>query len=199
MQELLKQARRNFDEPGHRDFSWLDRTFYLNISRPMWCGRSDALFSLFENKKRLLANGIVVWGHIVQANVLLFERGRANCPASVVFSPDSQKQIGPSELENVAHELFKLKGTTPDESELKELADNLTDEMVRTFGLKVPQSASPQDELYEATTFVTRKHLPNGILSRSFFPLVITPESPYYNFPLPSRFWPKPLVDYWCN
>ena len=194
--ELLGIARKNFGEPGFRNFSWLDRTFYLYISKPVWCTKEDELFATFQHKKQLLADGIVVWAHIVQANSLLFERGNDNCPASVLFAPDVATDIDPREIGSVARTLFQLKGTTPEEPELKELADNITDESVRTFGLAVPDAASPNHKLFEATTFVTRKHLPNGVLTLPFFPLLVAAKAPYYNFPLPSRFWPKKLVDY---
>ncbi len=199
MQNLLEIARRNFGPPGARKFSWFLRTFYLNISTPSWCDSDDDLFATFQNQRLLMSNGIVVWAHIVQANRLLFEAGNDNCPASVVFSPNVSLKIDPNDLGKVAKALFKLKGTSPIESELKEFADNITDERTRTFGLKVPKSISPRVDLYEASTFVTRKHLPNRILTRPFFPLLIAPRAPYYNIPLPSRYWPPQFVDYWCQ
>jgi len=197
MQQLLDIARKNFGDSRTRNFSWRDRTFYLNISKPKWCGKDDDLFATFQNKRRLLSDGVVVWAHIIQANVLLFEPGSDNCPASVIFSPDCRSQVEPEELGRVAHSLFELKGTSPSDSALKELADNITDEMTRTFGLKVPRSVSPNLQLYEATTFVTRKHLPNRVLCLPYFPLLVAAEPPYYNFPLPSKFWPQQLIDFW--
>lgn len=199
MQQILEIARQNFGEPGRRKFSWRDRAFYLNIPKPKWCDRNDDLFASFQNKWKLLSNGVVVWAHIVQANALLFEPGTTNCPASVIFSPDQRRHVEPAELGRVAHSLFELKGTSPSEPALKEFADNITNEMTRTFGLKVPESFSPRLQLYESTTFVTRKHLPNRILSVPFFPLVVASEPPYYNFPLPSRYWPQQFVDFWIE
>jgi hypothetical protein len=197
MQHILEIARKNFGEPGKRNFSWLDKIFYLNISKPSWCTKDDDLFATFRNKRRLLTDGVVVWAHIIQANILLFKPGSDNCPASVIFSPDCRSRVDPEELGRIAHSLFKLKGTTPGDSDLQELADNITNEMKRTFGLKLPRSVSPHFELYEATTFVTRKHLPNRQLSLPFFPLLIAAEPPYYNYPLPSRFWPQSLIEFW--
>jgi len=199
MQTLLEIARRNFGPPGVRSFSWYQKAFYLSISKPSWCDSDDKLFATFQNHRQLLAKGVVVWAHIVQANVLLFQAGRENCPASVVFSPNPALQVEPGDLGKVAHALYELKGTSPTEAELKEFADNITDEVTRTFGLRVPKCVSPHMELYQASTFVTRKHLPNRILSLPFFPLLVAPRPPYYNIPLPSRFWPQPLVDHWCR
>ncbi|MBL8889841.1 MAG: hypothetical protein JNL67_07660 [Planctomycetaceae bacterium] len=197
MQHLLETARRNFGPPGTRKFSWLDKMFYLHIPTPSWCDSNDDLFAVFQNQQQLLENGVVVWAHIIQANCLLFEPGKANCPASVVFSPDTTLNLKPSGLGKVAQALFRLKGTAPSQADLKEFADNLTDETTRTFGLKVPSSISPRVDLYEASTFVTRKHLPTRILSLPFFPLLVAPKPPYYNIPLPSKYWPSQLVDSW--
>ncbi|MBT3201534.1 MAG: hypothetical protein HN350_16655 [Phycisphaerales bacterium] len=197
MDELLEIARENFGAPGQRSFSWLDKLFYLNIKKPFWCTQGDDLFAMFREKWQVLNDGIVVWAHIVQANTLLFERGMANCPASVIFTPTPDSVVDPDELGPIARSLFELKNTSPDAPKLAEFADNLTDEMVRTFGLPVPEQISAIPNLFEATTFVTRKHLPNRILSASFFPLVVRSSPPYYNFPLPSRYWPKPLIAFW--
>ena len=197
MQHLLEIARRNIGPPGARRFFWFEKMFYLNIPTPSWCDENDDLFATFQNQQHLMANGIVVWAHIVQANSLLFESGKNNCPASVVFSPDTTLQVEPTDLGRVAKALFKLKGTSPTQADLKEFADNITDETTRTFGLKVPKSVSPRFQLFEASTFVTRKHLPTRILTLPFFPLLVAPQPPYYNVPLPSRYWPKQLVDSW--
>ncbi len=128
--------------------------------------------------------------------MLLFNPGIDNCPASIVFSPDRNSLVDPGTLGQIAHPLYELKGTSPNNPQLKAFADALTDEMTRTFGVQVPQFLSQNYDTYEATTFVTRKHLPNGILSLPFFPIVVMPTAPHYNFPLPSRYWPQRFVDY---
>ena len=197
MNNALLIARENFGMPGQRKIGWLDRFGYLNVPRPSWCTVEDDLYALFENKWKLLKNGIVVWGHLVQANSLLFEPGSDNCPASVIFPNSERSPLAPEQLAPIARAMFDLKNTSGNTVELQEVADSLTDELMRTFGLRVPSQLSHGHEIFEASTFITRKHLPTGVLSIPFFPLVVSPEPPYYNVPLPSRYWPEPLVQLW--
>ena len=186
MQHLLDQARMTFGQPEARKFSTFDMNIYLSIPRPSWCNQSDQLYCMFQVSKQLLTDGVIVWAHIVQANTLLFTPGDHDCPASVVFAPNPQQYVNLGDLERVAQSLFRLKGTSPSDPELKVFADNITNEYTRTFGLKVPEKLCPNVDLYEATTFVSRKHLPNKVLSLPFFPLLVAQQSPYYNFPLPT-------------
>ena len=196
-QEDLIECRKRFGEPGSRRISFPDRICYLNIRKPFWCNTEDDLWHLFKNKWKVIKNGNIVWGHIVQANVLLFKPGTNDCPASVLFSPDPKEVINLSALNYASGCMFNLKNTTPGDEELLQIANTLTDEMSRTFGVKVPQKFCQGFNFYEASTFISRKHLPNGVLSGSVFPLLVSSRSPYYCFPLPSKYWSKNIVDYW--
>lgn len=193
----LVQCRRNFAPPGMRHFSFIDKLIYLNIYKPFWCDRKDDLRWLFKNKWDLLENGNVVWAHLVQANELLFEYGNYSCPASVVFSPSPKDIINLDILAQAAGRVFDLKHTTPTDPVLLKIARALTDEFTRTFGVKLPDAICSEHNLYEATCFISQKHLPNGILSGSVFPVIISQKSPYFCVPLPSRYWTGALVDYW--
>ncbi|MEM7477126.1 MAG: hypothetical protein AAF483_19255 [Planctomycetota bacterium] len=179
--------------------SWFQRRFYLNVKRPSWCKKSDQLYGLFANSKQLLTDGVVVWAHLVQANRQLFEPGEHDCPASVVFAPNPRQVVEIADIGQASKALYQLKGTEPSDPDLKEFAENITDEYVRTFGLKLPDKLFPGAELYEATTFVSRKHLPNGVLTLGFFPLLVAQHSPYYNIPQPSRYWPEELIRLWLE
>ncbi|MEP3479691.1 MAG: hypothetical protein ABJZ55_10620 [Fuerstiella sp.] len=152
---------------------------------------------MFDNKWQVYESGIVVWAHIIQANRLLFEPGKDNCPASVVFAPNWRQHVDVEELGHIAHSLYELKGTVPNEPHLRQLAECLTDERARTFGVRIPPSVSGHLRLVESSTFITRKHLPNRVLTLPFFPIVVASQAPYYNFPLPSRFWPEQFIEFW--
>lgn len=196
-QQDLEECRQQFGAPGRRRFRMREGLCYLNIKRPIWCGKQDELWNLFKHKQQVLCHGEIVWGHIVQANTLLFKPGIANCPASVVFCPDSAVPVNLAALSYAAKCMFDLKNTTPEEAELLEIANTLTDEMTRTFGVQVPKQFCNGFTFYEASTFITRKHLPDGVLRRSIFPLLISSVSPYYCFPLPSKYWSSDLIHYW--
>jgi len=198
LQKLIEECRGKFGGPGKRKFSLLDRWGYMKVPKPKWCTAEDELCQFFKNQRDVFQYGVVVWGHIVQANSLLFEPGDDDCPASIIFCPSPAVQVDSSHLRTVASQLFQLKGTTPTDPELKKFADMLTDEMVRTVGLQVPSQLSRGIPLFEAATFICRKHLPPpSYLTGSMFPLVVSPKKPFYNFPLPARYWPKSLIRSW--
>lgn len=198
-EEDINTCRKLFGAPGERKFGFLERMIYLRINKPAWCNRSDDLFGLFENKWDLINNGNIVWGHIVQANSLLFEEGVDDCPASVIFSPDPKLRPSFDQLSYAATSMFKLKNTTPDDEELRRIAETLTGEIERTFGVSVPKQFCPEYQLYEASTFISRKHLPNKILSKGLFPLLVSQNKPFWCVPLPSNYWPLSLIEYWCE
>ena len=59
-----------------------DRLTYWRVPKPLWLrlSPSDNLTTLFRRMKRLFREGVVVWGHLIQANALLYEDGSDNCP-----------------------------------------------------------------------------------------------------------------------
>jgi len=196
-QDDLNRCREKFGDSGFRKFSIFNRIFYLNIKRPEWCDKSENMWAYFKNTNNVLLHGNIVWGRIVQANSLLFEPGNDDCPASVVFCPNPEVVIPLSILENASEKMYSLKNTTPDNKELLKIANTLTSEVDRTFGIKVPEIFCNEYNILEASTFITRKHLPNKILSASVFPLLVSRSSPYYCFPLPSKYWSNNLIEYW--
>ncbi len=197
-QTEIEICRENFGAPGQREFSFFDKLFYLNVRKPLWCGKKDDLYTFFGKKWEIFQSGIVVWAHLVQANLLLFKPGHDNCPASAVFCPDENAETNIEHLRRVAKQLYELKGTTPQDPKLREIAEMLTDEMIRTSGNQIPEEISGVTPIFESTVFVTRKHLPNPrYLKQSFFPLVVSPNPPFYNFPLPARFWSERLIENW--
>ena len=184
-----------------REFSFMDRWSYLRVGKPLWLWLSpaDPLTILFRNMRTLFQEGTVVWGHIIQANQLMFADGDANCPGEVVYSLADSKAAEPEYLQDVAQALYSLKGTAPSDPELAPIADYLTDEMIRVFGLAVPSALSPSIRCQISTTFFVRKHLPKRRLCSPLIPLVVNPWEPHVAMPLPERYWPEPFVDWWCQ
>src|SRR5262249_16983578 len=155
----------------------------------------DRLHPLFRNASKLFANGVVVWGQIVQANGSLFRDGDNNSPGEIVFSLADGHLVRPHHLQTIASEIFDLKGTTPEEAGLRAIADHLTNERTRVYGLPVPRSLSPRIQCRISTTFFVRKHLPNGRLCSGSLPLVVNPNEPHFAMPLPQKYWPEELVE----
>jgi hypothetical protein len=197
---ILEECRARLG-PAPRRFSWYDRATYLFTPKPQWA-KGDDLETFFTHRAALLREGIVVWGHVVQANSLMYRReegitGGPNCPGEVVYSPDSGSDVSPAELMFVARALFALKGTTQDDAESQSFSDYLANERVRVFGKPVPKSLSPQYPCLVSTVFFEREHLPGDCLRQSFFPLLLSPQEPRVAMPLPARYWPKTFTVTW--
>jgi hypothetical protein len=173
--------------------SW-HRTYPL-IRIPSWA-RADPLRRLWQDSPTLLERGKVVWAHMIQANELLFAPGNDDCPGEIVYDPTGI--MHPGDLSPVAGKLFSLKGTVPSGEDFKEIATYLTDERVRVFGLRVPIGVS-EYPLSISTIFFCRKHLPNGVLSLPYFPILISEACPGSTMVLPSLWWPVELVRLWSG
>lgn len=198
---ILNGCRERFG-PAPRRFGWYDRTTYLHVFRPAWC-KTDDLRVYFENRERLLREGIIVWGHVVQANEKLFRRepdeiwGGHNLPGEVVYCDDPDREISVYDLGNVAHALFALKGKPQDDREKQFLSDHLANELTRVFGVPIPEVLSPEFPCRLSTTYFERDHLPGNCLRRNYFPLLIASAEPRAVMVLPSRYWPASLVALW--
>jgi hypothetical protein len=176
---------------------------YLKIPRPGWVKENyfgdDKLLHFFTGQKKLLTQGMIVWGVLIQANQILYNRGIGNAPGEVVYYRERNINPDVDELVEVSDRIAALKDTSPEDSELKVIADYLTDETVRVFGLPVPRSLSLNLNCAISTVMFSRKHLPNRRLSQSFFPLIVSPEEPHIAMVLPSRYWPDELIEIWNN
>src|SRR5437868_4401050 len=129
MHDPLRKCIDNFGEPPRAVSLW-DRLTYFRVSKPIWLRTNpgDKLMMHFKNLNTLFSEGIVVWGHIIQANSMMWEDGPHNCPGELVYSFDDIDRVDPEYLREVAAELYGLKGTAPSEPDLQPIANYLTDE-----------------------------------------------------------------------
>jgi hypothetical protein len=195
--EWLQICQRNFANIS-KQWRWFERTNYLEIETPGWA-RKDRLQIFFKNQKRLFAEGKLVWAHIVQANTLLFSPGRDGCPALVVYAAIDRPDLDPAILSAIASKVFDLKGTQPTDPNLLKVADCLTDECSRPFGLFLPSSFALNIPCEITTIYVDRKHLPNGYLSKGIFPMIVSDRDPKIATILPSLYWPPATIDWWIE
>lgn len=198
--EMLSECRENFGGTP-RQFPIWDRLNYLRISKPSWLrsNPSDRLNQLVSQSSQVFQDGVLVWGQVVQANQLLFEPGKVNCPALLLYAPDSELQMDPTLLEDVAMRSYELKGTQPREKDRIELAKQLTDETARPMGLQVPRSVCSIGSLVMSCTICVRHHFPKRHLRGNIFPLVRHKNDPSLILPLPGRYWAKRLIEWWEN
>ena len=200
MPNPIVECIENFG-PAPRTLSFWDQLTYLRIGKPLWLRMDsmDDMNVLFRHKRALLKNGRVVWGHVVQANSLMYEDEPDNCPGEIVYSLADSGKATPKYLARLASRLYSLKGTRPTDLASAKIAAHLTDEMTRVYGLKVPIILSPKVRCQISTTFFCRKHLPQRKLCKSILPIIVYPQKPFVALPLPERFWPKKLIEWWIT
>jgi hypothetical protein len=193
----IAKCRAALDRARSR-FSWWDRLTYLRVAQPSWAAR-DALAVFFTHRAALLATGRVTWGHTVQANSALFELGPHDLPGEVVYVADPQVPVDVQALGQVADQLYQLKGTRQIDPVFSELSTYLADEYIRVFGAKVPALISAGMPCAISTVFFSRKHLPNRVLSRRLYPIIVSDAEPRVAMVLQSRFWSEALQRHWVS
>lgn len=166
---------------------------------PMWVRlRRDLRFrEIFRNQANLLKRGRVVWGAVVQANSLLFEPGRIDCPAAILYSLDSRVDQRPDVLTDAASMLFETKGRGVQDPEVRIFAEKLADEMVMDMKLAVPARLTRGVRCFYTCIMVHRKHLPDRKLSSGLFPILVNPEETEATMILPSKYWPSAFAESW--
>ena len=162
---------------------------------PSWLKPSDALSEVSTTQLRLLAEGKIFWAALVQANKLMFSPGTADCPGLLVYSTDQHFDARPHELRAIASRILELKGSTPADPELKEIATVVTDEMARSLGWKVPEALTDND-VRAAAFLIFRQHIPGRVLTASLFPILVHPSTQAVMI-VPSETWPDELVRSW--
>lgn len=201
-QKAIAQCAKNFGPPPRHISLW-DRLTYWRIARPAWLADrpQDAFNALFARVISVRRDGVVVWGHVIQANSLLFSPGDSNCPGDVVYSLDPRLPECHDELAAVASALFSLKHTLPADPDAASIAEHLSSEITRVFGKAVPESISPRLPCRMSSTLFLRKHLPepSRCLKRSLMPLIVHPKPPHFALVLPARYWPPDLIEWWEN
>jgi hypothetical protein len=190
MSALLDETRRTFGAAPRRVAGW------DNLTPPSWMKREDPLHRFYGQYEDLLANGGVVWGHVVQANTLLFRPGPADCPASVVYGASEGDEIPPERLRAAAAAAFGLKGRKLADPALARIGAALAAEMERHPPLDLPAFVTRGHSMRMAIVMVHRVFLPSRHLASSFIPLLVS-RSRDAAAPLPCRFWAEDLTRGW--
>jgi len=203
----LAECRAKFgDSPRNFDAA-TERMLLVN---PPWVTKlrlGDVLAKLVQNNtlRRLFRDGDIVWGHVIQANLELFEPAPSidsytyDRPGEIVFSLDDPAVATPSLLEQVASYLAALKYVGGLDIELQPWAEYLNAETIRVVGKQVPAKISPAAKCFVSTTLFRRSHLPDGILCQSLLPIVVVTEQPHFAMPLPKIYWPTSLLEWWSD
>ncbi len=201
--QLLRGCRERFGSPPRFLEREAEQDFRLRPSFLMRCVfllTGDKLRTVLRDQSVLRDHGRVVWGFLVQANQVLFDpANRATLPANVIYSTDTDCDDEVALFRDVAHGLFRLKGTTPADPELTRFSAAITNELARTMRLPLPRSLCRGKTAYFTTCLIRPSHLPRGHLAAGFFPLVICPERTEAVMILPARYWPAELCEVWAT
>ena len=135
----------------------------------------DAFYPLFDpfRLKRFYTEGKVALGALVQANTLLFSKGKDDLPANYIYSTDDFFTTHPEELLALADALYDIKGDIGFRPSLQRLANLLEDEYERIFAYKLPRDVTGNRDVYFTSIFVDRRHLPEKKLTDNLLPMLV--------------------------
>ncbi|MDC1141900.1 hypothetical protein OAU50_02310 [Planctomycetota bacterium] len=173
----------------------------LKSKMPRWLKRekSRGIADQYKHYQAIYENGLVVWGHIIQANTLLFEPGKEDHPAAWLYSFDPYYNEQVDELAEIAGSLFSAKGEQTGDPEVQIFADTLADEFESHMRLPIPRSLTDDHDVYYTCGMVIRKHLPIPVLETNLLPLLVAPSVTNSTIILPSNFWDARFISAWTD
>ena len=130
--------------PAPRRFGFWERRRLCAMRQPSWMRGcpDEPLRRVYADMPALLRDGFLTWGTIIHANNALFAEGPEDHPAEVLYSLLPLHKVDLDVLLATASRLFDLKGTQPEDPDTRALAEHLTVETTRRFGLRVPSGLS---------------------------------------------------------
>lgn len=176
----------------------------------------DELYQQVEATEDLYRYGKVVWGVVIKSDAALtepiseeerdtpFANHRVSC-ADILFDPSGQAKV--EDLQAKASQLMDAVGINQPPNATPDVAFyqlHYQDDTSRVFNLAYPASIAATN--YRITTsWIWRRHLPNGMLSNNIVPIIIHTNA-YQNKPergeimvLPSQLWDKAYYHYWLS
>jgi hypothetical protein len=194
MSALLDETRRTFGAAPRKVGSW-DK-----VTPPGWMKADDPLQRFYGRFEDLLANGDVIWGHVVQANALLFRPGPEAAPAHVLYGVsvenEDPREVPPERLRAAAGVAYALKGRKLADPALARVAAALEAETERHPPLDLPDFVTRGHSMRMAVVMVHRVFLPSRHLASSFIPLLVSRSRDAATL-LPCRYWAEDLARGW--
>lgn len=183
-----------------RKFSFWDKLTWMHMLDLYHKWEDDELQLITKNWRNLFTHGKLAWGHIIQANSMLFEEGWENLPGEVLVWTNTES-IDFSRLEKSAHYLYSLRTqiTNLKDQEKLFIGKYLEDQLTRVFGHQVPSQMYNADNLFISTTYFVRKHLPHTTIDTPFFPVLYLEQAPKLVTVVPYRFWSEKFLKFWIE
>lgn len=167
-----------------------------------WLKPSHPLYTIFWEKDRLVRHGQVYYGHIVQANSILFEpTPQIDCPASILYSTAPIISEHPQVLRKLSAMLYDYKDVPLEEvpEQWRELARIITDEHDCTHCTFSVPVCGQDATIHFIPMMIFRSHLPGGILNGSLLPIIVAPNHCSTVTILPQQFWPSNFKNAWLS
>ncbi len=122
--------------------------------------------TLYRKRRPIAEHGIPVKAVLNQANRLMFNKGFGEAPCLVLFSFDEQLNQDPTYLLNLSEKASSLKGQTPQDADLRAVADIVTKEKA-VYGRRrqLPKSFTGNATVYAADLYIESKYLREGRLT----------------------------------
>ena len=197
MKQLINALRRSFGAgrllQGGR---WMKQ---VRTEPPAWLVASgDPVRIFYEKQETLFRKGRIGWGALVEADDGVFARGDDDLPGVLVFSEDEYFDARPAELAAIGARLVELKsGGMAGNGEPSRFAQSVRNDSGRPLGIAVPASLSPKAPTLSSFVAI-RTHLPDGLLSGDWFPVLIHPSS-VVPMIVPHGFWPPAMLAAWSE
>ena len=193
MKQLIGALRRSFGAgrllQGGR---WMKQ---VRTEPPEWMVASgDPVRIFYEKQETLFRKGRIGWGALVEADDGVFAQGEDDLPGVLLFSEDEYFDARPAELAALGAKLVELKAIGSG-SEASRFAQAVRNDSGRPLGVPVPASLSAREPMLSSFVAI-RAHLPDGLLSGAWFPVLIHPSS-VVPMIVPQTFWPPAMLAAW--
>lgn len=201
--ELIEVCRSQFGNPPRQLSAANQQACKLTLTpdmQQMFEEIKDPLLRILADQDKLRDRGEIVWGHLVQANSMIFDpANKYTLPANVVYSMDHYFDGRVIHLGQLARGLFAQKGSVPADRKLREFVRVIIDERERILRRELPWGYCGGHSVYFTTCFIQPSHLPGGYLCGSSFPLLVNFRETEAVMILPSQFWPYAMVRQWTS
>jgi hypothetical protein len=144
---------------------------------PQWIidDREEPLKVVYRDFKKLVGDGDIVFGYIIDASPEIYSEGENDLPATIIYSLDAEF-YDRDRLKNVG---VKVRESGQYKSYLKS----------RVFSKILPTGITEGKEVYITTIILCRKHLPMRILSRDILPVIVMPNETNASIVVPKYYW----------
>lgn len=176
----------------------------MKLTRPSWLDEKDGLRFIYTEQEKLFSEGNIYYASLIQANSILFKfLPQWDCPATLIYSPNSEIDENPDILSELAKTIFYFKNMPENEIpvQYREFARVITDETNRSsyYGPVSDFLEETEIDVGFTSLMVFRKHLPKRKLCGRILPLIASPESCKSVMILPKQYWSENFKNAWIK